>query len=125
MHADDRDDADRRARARTFIGLWQAVDAFDGSTQRLSITCSNRKTCDVRLNDSFFSDCGGLGIGIAQGQGSIEGGVLSVDLTLKCFEGPVLRQLNSFVPDFRNGTLTALNDDDDGAPADVFHRVSR
>jgi hypothetical protein len=37
---------------RAFIGLWQAIDSFDGSTQYLSITCTPKSSCDVRLNDT-------------------------------------------------------------------------
>ena len=40
---------------KAFIGLWEAIDSSDGSTQRLSITCSGRQSCDVRLNDTLFS----------------------------------------------------------------------
>ena len=48
------DDDDRRGGRQAFVGLWQGIDSFDGSTQYLSITCKNRKSCDVRLNDTSF-----------------------------------------------------------------------
>ena len=47
-------DDDRNADRRAFVGLWQGIDSFDGSTQFLSITCASRKSCDVRLNDTSF-----------------------------------------------------------------------
>jgi len=28
---------------RDFVGLWQAIDSLDGSTQLLSITCSSKQ----------------------------------------------------------------------------------
>ena len=49
-----------------FVGLWEGIDPFDGSTQRLSITCSNQTVCDIRLTDTLFTDCGG-GTGFARG----------------------------------------------------------
>jgi hypothetical protein len=40
---------------RSFTGLWQTIDSFDGSTQYLSIICSPERSCDVRLNDTAFT----------------------------------------------------------------------
>lgn len=121
-HAGDRrGDDDRDGATAAFVGLWEAIDSFDGSTQRLSVTCASRRRCEVRLNDSFFSDCNG-GIGFARGTGSIRDGVLASELTLSC-GNLTLSQFNEFVPDERNGTLTNLNDSP-GLP-NLFHRVSR
>lgn len=130
-------DDGRRGGRNAFVGLWQAIDSFDGSTQRLSITCDGRKDCDVRLNDTFF----GLSCpnppytGFARGKGTIKRNVLTVVLTLRC-EGAseAASQPNEFVLDRRNGTLTNLNDDFDALPPtdvppaltpNVFHKVSR
>jgi len=112
-----------------FVGLWQAIDSFDGSTQLLSITCGHGKSCDVRLNDTAFTLSCQNQTGFAQGTGSIDRRVLTVELTLYCsnsYGTSVLAgsQLNEFVLDRRNGTLTNINDD----PVtfrNVFHKMSR
>ena len=112
-----------------FIGLWEAIDSFDGSTQLLSITCDSDRSCDVRLNDTAFTLSCEDQIGFARGVGSIKGDVLKVVLTLYCsnldgtstLAGP---QKNKFVLDRRNGTLTNINDDP--VPVhNVFHRISQ
>ena len=112
-----------------FVGLWQAIDSYDGSTQLLSITCARDRSCDVRLNDTAFTLSCKDQIGFARGVGSIKGGVLTVDLTLYCsdldgtssFAGS---QENEFVLDRRNRTLTNINDDPVPVP-NVFHRISQ
>jgi hypothetical protein len=111
------------------VGLWQAIDSFDGSTQLLSITCSQRSDCDVRLNDTAFTLSCHNQIGFAQGVGSIEHNVLAVELTLHCsnLDGtPVLvgSQENEFVLDRRSNTLTNINDDPTPVP-NVFHKISK
>lgn len=115
--------------ARPFVGLWQAIDSFDGSTQYLSITCSHRRSCDVRLNDSAFTLSCPNQIGFARGTGSIERDVLRVELTLFCSELDGTSTLagsqeNAFVLDRRSRTLTNINDDPVPVP-NVFHRISR
>lgn len=129
----DRDGRD--AGGTDFIGLWQAIDSFDGSTQYLSITCSKRNRCDVRLNDTSFGiSCPNPPqTGFARGKGSIKRNVLTVALTLTCegSDDPIGPQPNDFVLDRRNGTLINLNDDVDPDNPDaevvpnVFHRISR
>ncbi len=113
----------------TFVGLWQAIDSFDGSTQLLSITCARDNSCDVRLNDTAFTLSCQNQLGFARGQGSIKGGVLTVDLTLFCSNlngtsNQAGTQTNEFVLDRRNRTLTNINDDPVPVP-NVFHRISR
>lgn len=113
---------------RRFVGLWQAIDSYDGSTQLLSITCSRQGDCDVRLNDTAFTLSCKNQIGFAQGEGSINRNVLTVELTLSCsnLHGKsvdVGSQENEFVFDHRNRTL--LNINDDPGPANVFHRISK
>ena len=113
---------------RAFVGLWQGIDSFDGSTQYLSVTCSRQRTCDVRLNDTAFTLSCQNQIGFARGVGSIEGPVLEVELTLYCLDlyGTSYlagSQANEFVLDRRNGTLININDDP--VPVhNVFHRLS-
>ena len=114
---------------RAFIGLWQAIDSFDGSTQHLSITCTPESSCDVRLNDSEFTLSCQNQIGFAQGAGAVIREVLTVELTLYCsnLDGTSTlagTQANEFVLDRRNGTLTNLNDDPVPVP-NVFHRISK
>jgi hypothetical protein len=132
--ADDRDDDDERERRHersvgpeTFVGLWQAIDSFDGSTQLLSITCAGKYRCDVRLNDTAFTLSCENQIGFARGVGRIKGGELQVDLALECHgakpEDNPAPQFNRFVPDRRNRTLTNLNDDP--SVPNIFHRISR
>ncbi|MEC4674770.1 MAG: hypothetical protein VST68_11325 [Nitrospirota bacterium] len=131
--ADDDDDDDRRGGRQAFVGLWQAIDSNDGSTQLLSVTCSRRRACDVRLNDTAFqAACEdnqiGNQIGFAQGVESIKRNVLTVNLTLTCTEdmgmqSDPISQENEFVLDRRNGTLTNNNDDNLEFP-NVFHRIS-
>jgi hypothetical protein len=111
------------------VGLWQAIDSFDGSTQLLSITCSQRSDCDVRLNDTAFTLSCQNQIGFAQGVGSIEHNVLAVELTLHCsnLDGTsvlVGSQENEFVLDRRSNTLTNINDDPTPVP-NVFHKISK
>jgi hypothetical protein len=114
---------------RAFVGLWKAIDSFDGSTQHLSITCSPENACDVRLNDTAFTFSCVNQIGFAQGTGSVVRDVLTVEFTLYCsnLDGTSSlagTQVNEFVLDRRNGTLTNLNDDPVPVP-NVFHRISR
>jgi hypothetical protein len=112
-----------------FVGLWQAIDSFDGSTQFLSITCTRYSSCDVRLNDTAFTLSCHNQIGFARGLGSIKGDVLTVELTLYCsnLDGTSTlagTQVNEFVLDRRNRTLTNINDDPVPVP-NVFHRISQ
>ena len=114
---------------RPFIGLWQAVDSFDGSTQLLSITCGRYRSCDVRLNDTAFTLSCQNQIGFAQGVGSIKRDVLTVELSLYCsnLDGTSTMagtQVNEFVLDSGNRTLTNINDDPVPVP-NVFHRISQ
>jgi hypothetical protein len=114
---------------RGFIGLWQAIDSFDGSTQYLSITCTPKSSCDVRLNDTAFTLSCQNQIGFAHGEGSIARDVLTVEFTLFCSNlngasNQAGTQLNKFVLDRLNGTLTNLNDDPVPVP-NVFHKISR
>ena len=125
---------------RVFVGLWEGIDLTDGSIQRVSITCADDSgdgqrsatsgssgrdegatICDVRLTDTFFTDCDGA-MGSAQGDGVIEDGILVVaELDLTCQNGDVLTESDLFIPDFANGTLI---DDDGRPPSTVFHRIS-
>lgn len=134
-YADDRDHG-RWHGTSDFVGLWQAIDSYDGSTQLLSITCEGRRSCDVRLNDTSFGlSCVPSGRGFARGIGSISAGTLTVDLVLTCAgsddppQPPATHpaQTNLFVLDPRNGTLTNINDDEVPEPRvfNVFHRISR
>lgn len=112
-----------------FVGLWQAIDSSDGSIQFLSVTCSHRRSCDVRLNDTAFTGSCQNQIGFAQGEGAIRGLVLTSLMTLSCsnLDGTsnvAGSQLNKFVLDRRNETLTNINDDDIPFP-NVFHKISR
>ncbi len=114
---------------RQFIGLWQAIDSFDGSTQLLSITCSSQDDCDVRLNDTAFTLSCENQIGFAHGDGSIDQDVLTVELTLDCsnLDGTsevAGSQSNDFVLDRENGTLVNINDDPVPV-ANVFHKISQ
>jgi len=111
-----------------FLGLWKAVDGFDGSVQTLSITCASDDDCDVRLTDTAFTDACPNQTGYAHGKGTIEGNVLTVILSLTCNtpEGPSdpLTQLNHFVYHSDGGTLINLNDDPIETP-NVFHKISK
>jgi hypothetical protein len=127
--ADDDGHGRQGSGAAAFVGLWQGIDSFDGSTQLLSITCSRARACDVRLNDTAFTLSCQNQIGFAQGVGSIDRRVLTVDLTLYCsnlYGTSTLAgsQMNEFVLDRGNGTLTNVNDDPVPAP-NVFHKISR
>jgi len=114
---------------RAFVGLWQAIDSFDGSTQLLSITCARNGSCDVRLNDTAFTLSCANQIGFARGVGSVDRDVLTVEVTLYCsnLDGTsdlAGTQLNKFVLDRINRTLTNINDDPVPV-SNVFHRISR
>ena len=113
---------------KAFVGLWQAIDIFDGSTQFLSITCTRDRSCDVRLNDTAFTLSCQNQIGVGRGEGSVTGDTLTVDLTVFCsnLDGTSTlagTQENAFVLDRKNGTLTNINDDPVPAP-NVFHKIS-
>ncbi len=113
---------------KDFVGLWQAIDTFDGSTQFLSITCDRDNSCDVRLNDTTFTLSCQNQIGVARGVGSIVGDTLTVTFTLSCSNlngtsSVVGTQLNEFVLDRKNGILTNINDDPVPVP-NVFHKIS-
>jgi len=121
-------DAAKGAAQRPFVGLWQAIDSFDGSTQFLSITCAPNGSCDVRINDTAFTHSCENQIGFARGIGSIERDVLTVEVTLYCsnLDGTSTlagTQVNEFVLDRRNRTLTNINDDPVPV-SNVFHRIS-
>ena len=75
----DDEDVDRNFGRRAFVGLWQAIDSFDGSTQLLSITCSRGGGCDVRLNDTLYTLSCPNQIGFAQGDGTVRRDVLTVE----------------------------------------------
>ena len=126
-------DDSRGACQQDFVGLWQAIDSYDGSTQFLSITCASDRSYDVRLNDTLFTLSCENQIGFARGVGSIRGDVLRVVLTLYCTNledngtPPTIEagsQKNKFVLDRRNGTLININDDPVPVP-NVFHRISQ
>jgi len=119
----------RGAGQEAFVGLWQAIDSFDGSTQLLSITCTRDRSCDVRLNDTAFTLSCQNQIGFARGVGSINGDTLKVELALYCSNldgtsSSAGTQENAFVFDRRNGTLTNINDDPVPVP-NVFHKISQ
>lgn len=120
--------ADSGWRQKAFVGLWQAIDSFDGSTQLLSITCTGDGGCDTRLNDTAFTLSCPNQLGFARGVGSFQGDTLTVELTLYCsnLDGTSTlagMQQNAFVLDRRNGTLTNVNDDP--APVrNIFHKIS-
>jgi len=126
--ADDRDSNHDDRGAKRFVGLWQAIDSFDGSTQFLSITCSGKHSCDVRLNDTAFTlSCPGQ-IGFAQGEGMIKRNTLNVTLTLSCsnLNGTSTEagsQENQFVFDKNNKILININDDP--SPSNIFHKISQ
>ncbi len=127
-HANDDDDKQRGRAQAGFVGLWSAIDIFDGSTQRLSITCPQRDACDVRLNDTAFTLSCPNQTGVAWGEGTINGRVLTVELSLCCTTPsgctPAGSQLNEFVLNRRDRTLTNLNDDPVPQP-NVFHKISK
>ena len=114
---------------RAFVGLWEAIDSFDGSTQRLSITCAPTGSCDVRVNDTAFTHSCENQIGFARGIGSVERDVLTVALTLYCSNLDGMStlagtQANQFMLDRINRTLTNINDDP--VPVhNVFHLISQ
>lgn len=123
------DDHGRCAEQKAFVGLWQAIDSFDGSTQLLSITGSPEGSYDVRLNDTAFTLSCQNQIGFAQGLGSVEHHLLTVELALYCSDlqgSSVLAgtQENEFVLNRENGTIINLNDDPVPAP-NIFHRISK
>ena len=126
--ANDHDGNHSGRGVKRFVGLWQAIDSFDGSTQFLSITCSGQHACDVRLNDTAFTLSCPDQIGFAQGEGMIKGNALNVTLTLFCsnLNGTSTEsgsQENQFVFDENNKTLININDDP--PPPNIFHKISQ
>ena len=110
--------------ARTFVGLWEGIDASDGSLTQRSITCERPNSCKVLGADSFLALCKG-GRGVLQGTGAIAKGVLKVPgFTLTCFGGPSVSVDTTFTPDRRNGTLVERTANPQIQPI-TFHRISR
>ena len=109
---------------RTFVGLWEGVDASDGSLTQRSITCEGPDACRVLGADSFLTLCKG-GRGVLQGTGRIAEGVLKVPgFTLTCFGGPSVSVDTTFTPDRRNGTLVERTANPQIQPI-TFHRISQ
>ena len=112
------------AATRMFVGLWEGVDASDGSLTQRSITCEGPDACKVLGADSFLTLCKG-GRGVLQGMGRIAEGVLKVPgFTLTCFGGPSVSVDTTFTPDRRNGTLVEQTANPQIKPI-TFHRISR
>ena len=110
-----------------FIGLWQGIDTQDGSVLLLSISDNDRDgILNVRLTDTFFTECAKSGYssspGQADGPSTVKNRTLSWEFSFKCYD-PVTHTLFEimtgdfhFVANRRDKTLV----DDDGV---IFYRV--
>lgn len=118
-----------------YIGLWQAIDTFDGTTMTFSITC-DKKECDVRLNDSYRSDTPSLdtclegnGRFFAWGTGKPKGqNKLAIkDFTFVCAGDPtneVMQKGDVLRYDNYNKVLSLETDDEGYRYPPVFHKIS-
>ena len=85
----------KAGKVEDFIGLWQGVDALDGSTVRLSLSdVDDDGILELTQAESFYSFCHSMGPEFSLGRG-VEVGtatvgsrkdVLAVDIRLICIE---------------------------------------
>jgi hypothetical protein len=95
-----------------FLGLWQGIDAVDGSEAQRSITLNRDGTFNIIGYETYFSGCNG-GRGLVTATGVLENGVIiSEDFRLTCFDKFVTEPFEArYIPDKLNGSLKEeLND---------------
>lgn len=112
-----------------FIGLWQGIDTQDGSVLLLSISDNDRDgILNVRLADTFFTECIKSGYssspGQADGPATVKNKTLSWEFSFKCYNPAtyslfeITTGVFHFVANRRDKTLV----DDDGV---IFYRVEQ
>jgi hypothetical protein len=69
-----------------FFGLWEGIDAIDGSGMQRSIMEGADGTLKIVGRETFFSYCS-TGTGIILGTGIIDGDRVLADQVLKCSDG--------------------------------------
>jgi hypothetical protein len=70
-----------------FTGLWQGIDAKDGSLETLTITRNSDRTLNLLVNDTYWGRCqGGRGLGQGTGVPIARNSVRFDDYAVKCFE---------------------------------------
>lgn len=115
-----------------FVGLWEGIDAYDGSVAQRSITLDSDGKFYIIGQEPYTRGCGGKR-GMITGTGVLDGGVLvSEDFTLTCFypidgaiPGPFPNILTVYTPDKLNGTLIeSFPDSSNDFPPSVLHKIS-
>jgi hypothetical protein len=79
---------------RDFVGLWEGVDALDGSTVQVSLSdIEGDGVLELRQREGFYTVCFKEGPGFSQGRGFITGsgivttkGVLDLETSLFCVD---------------------------------------
>ena len=108
----------------TFFGLWEGIDAVDGSGMQRSITQDPDGTLRVVGRETFFSFCNGEP-GIIVGTGVIDHGRLYVeDQRLKCSGGSEIDISAIYELNRRDDTLIETPYDLAVEPL-VYHQISR
>jgi hypothetical protein len=110
---------------RSFIGLWEGIDALDGGDALHSITCSRDGTCQLVATDSVVSFCGGESAFIG-GTGGLEGDELVFpDAVLTCSDSTAVALEISYARDRHNRTIVGTATAGATVRSIVFHRISR
>lgn len=80
--------ADKEDAGRRFWGLWEAVDALDGSTEQISISGGEGGRLNLLWRESYWTICDGRR-GILNGTGTLDPDnrkALAVEMTITCFD---------------------------------------
>jgi hypothetical protein len=113
------------ASERSFVGLWQGIDALDGGDALHSITCSRDGSCQLVATDSVVSFCGGESAFIG-GTGSLEGDELVFpEVILTCRNSAAVDLEISYERDRRNRTIVGTATAGGTVRSIVFHKISR
>ena len=116
---------------RFFIGFWQGIDLLDGSEVLLSISDNDRdRTLEVRVTETFFTNCiaqnkGFSGSpGIIEGAGTVQGETLTWMFSFKCYDPATnsLTEIETGTATFEANRRNKILVDGSGT---IYHRVGR
>ena len=111
---------------RPFIGLWEAVDAKDGSLLTLSISRLDKKTARLLVHDTYWTLCSG-DRGVAEGTADVstEKTLESHDYTVTCFEDSGTGPMTITLTRNPDGTLTRLGPPETLGDPVIYHRINK
>lgn len=113
-----------RAVAARFYGLWEGIDAEDGSGMQRSITQGPNGTLRIIGRETYFSYCNG-NPGIILGTGVIKHGrAHAEDQILRCEDQSEVDTSAVYEVNFTDGTLIETPHDPTVQPF-VYHKISR